>query len=832
MCIEPALRDPLAGIVGPQNLITEPAALLAYESDALTLHRGRPGAVVIPKDTEEVAAVVRTLYEIGHPFVARGAGTGLSGGAVALDGAIIISLARLDQILELDPVSRRATVEAGVINEELSRAAEPYGLYFAPDPSSQSACTIGGNVAENAGGPHCLKYGVTADHILGAVVVLPDGRITGLGSLGGGGGGLEGGYDLVGLMTGSEGTLGIVTEIEVRLLPRAEGVETILALFDRVEDASGVVSSIIGAGLLPAALELIDRETILLVEESIFAAGLPTDIGAALVIEFDGPLAGLSDDAQRAAELCELGGAREVTRARDAAERERLWQARKKAFGAMGRAAPDLVVQDAVVPRTRLAEVVRATYEIAERYELRITNVFHAGDGNLHPTIFFDRRDADQRRRVERASREIMERCIAAGGTITGEHGVGLDKLDYMRLVHDDVALGLMTEIRDLFDPHGLSNPGKLLPPLEGVTPTRGVEDEDGGGTHGVLYYDPADLTISVRADLTLDELQRVLAREGQWLPLDPPGDAGLRLDEIFLNGLAGPLREGYGGPQNLALGCEFITGDGRRVRAGGRLMKDVAGYDLTRLIIGSRGELGELMSLDLRLRARPEADQTVVVTTRQGEELVELAEAIRAERVSTVALELLSPLATTAVVGTERGEWGLLTRIHGNRRGADGLRDALIALIDQGGLEYQVYEESENGGGLWRSLAEFEGRAEVVIRITGPPRALGRLLEVGEGIEGDDGEPLPLIAHAGAGIVRLPLIGAGLSYTRLERGLERLELEGVRVFITGREGLPTTLTQAVGPTDPGAAELEEGIRGILDPEGRLDRAYEVMRLR
>jgi glycolate oxidase subunit GlcD len=458
--LTPTLLAALRRVVGADGVITDPGALLVYESDGLTAYRAAPRAVILPRGTAEVAAVVRLLAEAEVPFVARGAGTGLSGGALALEGAVVISLARMDRILELDPANRRAVVEPGVVNAALSQATSSHGLYYAPDPSSQTACTIGGNVAENAGGPHCLKYGVTSNHVTGLVVVLPDGEVVELGD----GGGEQVGYDLVGFFVGSEGTFGIATEIEVRLTPLPEGVETLLALFDEVDDASQAVSAIIAAGLLPAALEMIDRETIRAVEASIFAAGLPTDAGAALVIEFDGAQAGLAADAARASSICEAAGAREVRRARDPAERERLWQARKKAFGAMGRLAPDLLVQDAVVPRSRLPEILHAIYEIAARHELRISNVFHAGDGNLHPTILFDRRDHEAVRRVEAASGEIMRRCIEVGGTITGEHGVGLDKLEYMGLIHDDDALALMCDLRRVFDPAGLANPGKVLP--------------------------------------------------------------------------------------------------------------------------------------------------------------------------------------------------------------------------------------------------------------------------------------------------------------------------------------------------------------------------------
>lgn len=458
--LEPGLASALRSVVGTAGLVTDPGALIVYESDGLTAHRVTPRAVVLPRDTEETAAVVRLLAEAGVPFVARGAGTGLSGGALALEGAVVVSLTRMDRILELDPVNRRARVGPGVVNVTLSRAAAPYGLYYAPDPSSQSACTIGGNVAENAGGPHCLKYGVTSNHVTGLTVVLPDGEVVELG----GGAGETVGYDLVGLFVGSEGTFGIATEIEVRLEPLPEAVETLLALFDRVDDASRAVSAIIADGLLPAALEMIDAETIRAVEASIFAAGIPTDVGAALVVEFDGPRAGLAAEADRARAICERHGAREVQRAEDEAGRQRLWQSRKKAFGAMGRLAPDLLVQDAVVPRSRLPEVLSSIYEIADRYGLKISNVFHAGDGNLHPNILFDRRDADEVARVESASREIMRRCVEAGGTITGEHGVGIDKREYMDLVFTDDEMEQMCAVRRVFDPRNLANPAKVLP--------------------------------------------------------------------------------------------------------------------------------------------------------------------------------------------------------------------------------------------------------------------------------------------------------------------------------------------------------------------------------
>jgi glycolate oxidase subunit GlcD len=450
----------LRSALGDDAVITDPGALLVYESDGLAAYRFTPSAVLLPRGTAQVSAALRILHEKGIPFVPRGAGTGLSGGALALHGAVVLSMARMTRVLELDAANRRALVQPGVVNVRLSAAAAPHGLYYAPDPSSQTVCTIGGNVAENAGGPHCLKHGVTLNHITGATVVLPDGKIVKLGGLGRG----DAGFDLLGFFIGSEGTLGIATEIEVRLARVPQAVETLLAVFERIDAASAAVSDIIAAGLLPAALEMVDREAIVAVESSAYAAGMPTDVGAALVIEFDGMAAGLEQDAERATRLCYERGARDVRRAADEQERQKLWYARKKAYGAMGRLAPDVLVQDAVVPRSRLAAVLRRIYEIAAEHELRICNMFHAGDGNLHPTILFDRRDSALVERVERASKEMMRACVEVGGTITGEHGVGLDKRDYMGLIFGDAEMQSMCELRRVFDPTAIANPAKVLP--------------------------------------------------------------------------------------------------------------------------------------------------------------------------------------------------------------------------------------------------------------------------------------------------------------------------------------------------------------------------------
>jgi glycolate oxidase subunit GlcD len=452
--------DALKAALGDRNVLTDSDELVVYESDALTLHKHSPSAVVIPSNGEEVAAAVRILSLAGIPFLPRGAGTGISGGAVSLQEAVIIEMARLNRILRIDYENRLAVVEPGVINVQLSQATAPGGFHYAPDPSSQMACTIGGNVAENSGGPHCLKYGMTTNHVLAVEVVLPSGEMVTLG-----GGGIDtSGYDLLGLFVGSEGTFGIVTKATLKLTPLPQAVKTMLAEFMTVTDASRSVSEIIAAGMLPAALEMIDRLTLEAIENSIFAGGFPTDVAALLIIEFDGLAAGIEHDSERAVEICLRNNARAVRVARDDAERMKLWAARKRAFGAMGRIKADLMVQDAVIPRSRLPEVLDEIYRIAERYHLTVANVFHAGDGNLHPNISFDGRDPRQVERVEAASKEIMQLCVSVGGSITGEHGVGMDKIEAMRLIFSEDDLERMLAVRDVFNPAGLCNPGKVVP--------------------------------------------------------------------------------------------------------------------------------------------------------------------------------------------------------------------------------------------------------------------------------------------------------------------------------------------------------------------------------
>jgi glycolate oxidase subunit GlcD len=457
--LPPTLPDRLARIVGPNRVLSRNSQLLAYSSDALPGYTKVPSLAVFPGSREEVIAVVKELAKDNVPFVPRGAGTGLSGGALA-EGVVLLGMNRLKRIIAVDVVNQLAIVEPGVVNSVLSREIAQHGLHYAPDPSSQAACTIGGNVAENAGGPHCLKYGATLNHVVAVTAVLPDGNVHTFGNAAG----ENTGYDLVGAFVGSEGCFGVTLEVTVRLTRNPPAVRTLLADFTTIDAAARSVSAIVAKGILPAALEMMDSGIIRAVEESIYAAGYPVDAAAVVLVELDGLAEGIDEDAETVVALCKSAGARTVRVAKDDAERARLWQGRKKAFGAMGRISPHLVVQDAVVPRTKLAEVLAAVHEIASRYRVRVCNVFHAGDGNLHPNIPYDAQDADESARVHDAMKEIMQMCIATGGSITGEHGVGLDKMAYMDQLFTPETLTAMCDLRSVFDPGKRANPGKVVP--------------------------------------------------------------------------------------------------------------------------------------------------------------------------------------------------------------------------------------------------------------------------------------------------------------------------------------------------------------------------------
>ena len=454
-----SLLDHLQQIVGRESVLTQPSDLLVYECDGFTIEKNKPDIVVFPQNTEQVVGIVKACNEFNVPFLPRGAGTSLSGGCLPVGGGVMITLSRMKRILEINVRDRYAVVEPGVVNLGLTRQLSPLGWHFAPDPSSQGACTIGGNVATNSGGPHTLKYGVTVNHVLGVELVLPDGEVVQLG------GPAEDnpGYDLTGVVVGSEGTFGVVTKVWCRITRNPAAYRTLLGVFENVDDATNTISDIIGAGIVPGALEMLDRLMMGAVEEA-FHFGFPLDAGAVLIMEVDGLEAGLDRDAERITEIANKNRAREVRRAATADERALLWKSRKQAFGAIGRLAPSYCCQDGVVPRTKLPHILRFIQRTSEKHDIRIANVFHAGDGNIHPILLFDERDAGQVQRVLAASHDILEECIAVGGSVTGEHGIGVEKIDLMPKLFTPEDLATMIRLRGAFNPEGRCSPAKMLP--------------------------------------------------------------------------------------------------------------------------------------------------------------------------------------------------------------------------------------------------------------------------------------------------------------------------------------------------------------------------------
>jgi len=451
--------DRLIEILGKDGVISSPDELIAYECDALTVYSIQPISVVLPRTAKEVSEVIKLCNKENIPFVPRGAGTGLSGGALPTEEGIVISLSRMNKILEVDIDNQRVVVEPGVANLWVSNAVESSGYYYAPDPSSQSVCTIGGNVAENSGGVHCLKYGVTTNHILGLEVVLPDGEIVEFG-----GKALESpGYDLVGLFVGSEGLLGIVTKVILRVIRKPEDIKTFIADFERVEEAGAAVAGITAKGIIPAGLEIMDTLCIQAVNEAV-QAGYPQDAGSILLVELDGPFDEVEAQVPIVMEVLKENRAKTVRVAKDIEERALFWKGRKSAFAAMGRVSKDYYVQDGVIPRSKLPEVLGEINKLSARYGLRVANVFHAGDGNLHPLILYDSSKDGDFKRTEELAGNILKICVEAGGSITGEHGIGYDKKHYTSLMFDEDDLDTMNLIRCSFDPKGLCNPGKVFP--------------------------------------------------------------------------------------------------------------------------------------------------------------------------------------------------------------------------------------------------------------------------------------------------------------------------------------------------------------------------------
>lgn len=647
------------------QVFTDKASLVAYEVDA-GLDKGAPEGIVFPHSAEDVCKIARWASEHQVPLIARGAGTGLSGGAVADRGGIIVEFVHMNRIVDVDVQGRSATVEPALINLRLDERVKSQDLYFPPDPASQRASTMGGNVAENSGGPHCFKYGVTTNYVLGMEVVLADGQHIKVG----GRASDYPEYDLCGLLTGSEGTLGLITSITVRLVRNPPGVKTLLATFDSVEQAGETVSAIIAAGLVPATMEMMDRNITRIVEP--FAhANLPLDAGAVLIVEVDGYPASLDPQADEIVHILEAYGGSNIRVARDEEERTRIWLARKSAAGAMARLAPAFYIVDVTVPRSHLAEILGQVDEISRRHNFISGHVFHAGDGNLHPNISIpDPTDKVFMETVRQAGREMVERCVKIGGSLTGEHGVGIEKREFMPLMHNPEEMMAFWNIKQAFDPHCLLNPGKMFPaatrfdgtpektPTNGAepagkTPTRGASTSyitftpetaeqaaqgllalgrDGRGVsidrpskrnniaqlstsalHGIVTYAPEDLYITVKAGTPLREVQEFLDRDGKQLPIVSPWPRATVGGVVAANNNA-PLRMRYGAIRDLTLCATVALADGRVIRTGRPLVKNVAGYDLTKLFVGSHGTLGLITDVSFKITAKPRMRESLLV--------------------------------------------------------------------------------------------------------------------------------------------------------------------------------------------------------------------------
>ncbi len=653
------LLTTLRSIVGPDHVKSGLVDLEVYSYDA-SLAPGRPDVVVFPADTDETAAVLRAAADAGAPCVPRGFGTNLSGGSVATKGGVVLCFTRMNRILAIEPGQRYAVVQPGVTNLELQNALAEHGFLFAPDPASQKVSTIGGNVAENAGGPHCVKYGVMTNHVLGLEAVLPGGEVVQLG-----GPALDPpGYDARGLVVGSEGTLAVVTAATVRILPKQESLITMLAVYDSVENAARSVSSIIAKGIVPATLEMMDGPITRAVEERLHC-GYPMDAEGVLIIEVEGIETGLRQEADAIQAICRENGCRSIQEAKDAAERNQLWSGRRGAFGAIARIEPNFYAADCTVPRNRLPEALAGVAEIAGRYGFKYGNVLHAGDGNLHPVLFFDGTDPEEVQRVHKAGHEIMQTCVDLGGTLSGEHGIGVEKQPEMAILFPEESLDFQRKVQQAFDPNNTLNPGKIFPeprPLDPspkppaidfgdeLTPADVAEACDmvraaaatgaallpvGNGRRadfgnvsernltrlhseklsGLVEFDPDNQVAIFSAGAKLAEVQEFLSEHGQWLPLRPALLDACTLGGMAALGACGPERLAYGAMRDRVLGLKFVSGEGREIIAGGRCVKNVAGYDVTRLLVGSAGTLGFITELTLYIATAPEACRAIHAT-------------------------------------------------------------------------------------------------------------------------------------------------------------------------------------------------------------------------
>ncbi len=728
--------DALNSIYPPERVLSGPAQVAPYESDALTVFRERPLAVVLAESQEEVIETVRLCHRENLPFVARGSGTSLSGGSLPIREGIIIGLNRLNRVLELDPAERCAVVEPGVINLDLTVLGAPHGLYYAPDPSSQSICTIGGNVAFNSGGAHCLRHGMTSNHVLGLKAVLPDGAVVELGSKS-----LEGvGPDLTGFFVGSEGLFGIALEITVRLIPKPESYKTILAAYRSLEAAGDAVTQVVATGLLPGAMEIMDHLAIEAAEAAVHA-GYPQTATALLIVELEGEAAEVEAEFQLLEPVIRASGAFEIRVARDEGERLRIWKGRKSAFSAVGRLSPDFIVQDGVVPRKQLGSALAEIQALARKHGIRVANVFHAGDGNLHPLILFDGTEAGALEKAEELAGDILQMCIRRGGSITGEHGVGMEKREYLARMFAPTDMEVMKRLRRSIDPleianrrkmfpdengHGRVPPPEIIRSANGAPPTlrpgsfqevqqavanhahirprgggtkpalsqppEGVASLDLRGLSGIVEYEPEEYTFTALAGTPVADVQERLAREGQYLPFDPVlVQAGATLGGTVAAGTGGSGRYRYGGIRDFLLGIRFVSGRAELVRGGSRVVKNAAGFDIPKLMVGSLGRLGVLVEMTFKVFPLAQRWLTLEAPLPDLYQALETIHRLRAAPLDLAAVDLEPP-------------GRLLVRVGGRIESVGARLDRVRELVGQG-VVLQGQEEQDH----WDAVREFE---------------------------------------------------------------------------------------------------------------------------
>ncbi|GAB4424272.1 MAG: hypothetical protein Kow0031_03190 [Anaerolineae bacterium] len=840
--------ETLKTILPPEQVLTDPVQLLAYEMDAGLMDRAMPDGVVFPRSAADVVKLAQWAGRHNIPLVARAVGTGLAGGAVAHTGGVVVSFSQMNKVLEFDDLSRRAVAQPTVVNQKLGELVAAAGLYYPPDPASGRTSGIGGNIGTNAGGPHCFKYGVTTNYVTGLQVVLANGQQVQFG-----GKALDAPeYDFTGLLVGSEGTLGLITAATLRLVRQPPGVKTMMAVFNSVEQAGEAVSAIIARGLVPATMEMMDRQIMRIIEDYTHA-GLPVESEAALILEVDGHPASLSPQIEEISALVRQHHATNVQVAHTEAERAAIWYARKSAAGALSRLAPAYYLVDGTVPRSLLAQALREINDICRQYEVHVGYVFHAGDGNLHPLILIpDPTDKTHIEHVHEAGRKIVQICVDKDGSITGEHGVGLEKRDYMPMMYSPAELGAMWDIKNLFDPAGLMNPGKVLPldvaapelpapqppadspfapasAAEAAAALRhwaelpappAVRIAGGGSKAGWLMTDAAallstanlsgirayardDFYVTVGAGTRLADLQAELAADRMWAPLLSPWPEAT-VGGIVATSFNGPLRMRYGGLRDLTLTATVAMPDGRVIRAGRPVVKNVAGYDLPKLFVGSHGTLGLLTDITLKLAPLPRRRAGVIAPVDElGAGLAWGRELLRLCLVSSALLLLPGE----AVPGVD-APYALLYSAEGMAEDVAEELAAVSALLREQGTSPELRDDL-SGSGLWAAWLAATAAEESLLRVGIAP---GELAALARQLAGDGSS---LLADLPNGLLYLrPADVAAARRTAMQAG-------GYAVLLRAPAG--RYAPAEVWSYAPQSQLLMRGLKAKWDPRGFLN---------